>query len=943
MKSRGIRVGLLILVSVGVCGFALINLKESFWPDDSLDGQVRQLGSGWVSRRRAAAAELARFSSDSEKVVPALAKALEDPDGEVRRNALGSLEFIGDKSTSAAPALRQRLLQDPDEKIRKRAMVLLGRLKDKDSLPMLLEALDDPDPAIRTEAARSLGLYGPSIASQPLIDKLLLFLREGQLDELRAASLDTLDSLARGDERIARATATAAASDSSFEVRKQAVNLLMPKFDFVIPAFVAALDDPEPQVRLAAGTKLAWIGLSDDRTVPALCHAALKADDVTREGFALIFSQLVIDRPDDQTPRELLERRYHAAVRELRKVAETRGAAARFDVVVTLGRIVGSYEKSGKPGLLEPARAALGTLLARVTDEKEELPLRLHAIDQWSLIQMLAQRKPQSSSAVASGPESDASKDELHATASWIAALGKVLEDPSPAIRNRAVEILVESFKDPRPDLPFREAWSKLVPTLGKAARSVDARVRNGALTILTLLGPEAGQALAPLRSLARDTQDASVRAAAEAAIKSMASLENLKAKDPAARVAACADLGRLGWRATSALPALIGALKDPEDKVRLAAVNALHALGPADGATVTVTTLAAALTAETDASVRVAILDALEAMAPGSRAVLDAHLSALHDHDPQVRMAAASFGKVPTDDSLVAALAAALGDPNGQVRLAAAHSLSEIMFENASVIAALAKGMGNNSQYKDILKALDEHLEKVSDRADFGRVRGNLPALRATLDHAIPALKEALVLKNDDVRTRVFGLLGRIAGFSSFRGDADLQKSIEPALQPLLGGLDDGNPEIRQAVLGRLDSITLRRPDIVVAILKVFKRSDLSAEEHQTALGALAAQAAHADSDPALREVLKPAIPLLTKGIESGQTEIRRAAIQAVGHMEGEAKSAEGALRRVAASDPQAEIRRDAENAVKAIQGVAKMPPARRSGSPSPLTQLRK
>ena len=44
-------------------------------------------------------------------------------------------------------------------------------------------------------------------------------------------------------------------------------------------------------------------------------------------------------------------------------------------------------------------------------------------------------------------------------------------------------------------------------------------------------------------------------------------------------------------------------------------------------------------------------------------------------------------------------------------------------------------------TQREAILKALDEHLEKVSDRADFGRVRGNLPGLRATLDLAIPAL----------------------------------------------------------------------------------------------------------------------------------------------------------------------------------------------------------
>ncbi len=272
---------------------------------------------------------------------------------------------------------------------------------------------------------------------------------------------------------------------------------------------------------------------------------------------------------------------------------------------------------------------------------------------------------------------------------------------------------------------------------------------------------------------------------------------------------------------------------------------------------------------------------------------------------------------------------------------MAAAHSLSEIMFENATVIPSLVKALGKSAQREEILNALDEHLEKISDRADFLRVQRNLPGLRATLDRALPALKEALDVKNDEVRIRVFGLLGRIAGFSSLYLNADLQKSIEPALQPFLAGLDDGNPEIRQEVLGRLDSIAIRRPDIVLALLKDLQRPNQSDEDHQKAVNALTAQAAFADTDSALRDVLEPAIPLLVKGLESDDSEIRRAAIQALGHIG--AKSAEEALRRLVASDPQAEIRGEAENALKAIQGVAKMPPARHPGPPSPLTQLRR
>ena len=242
---------------------------------------------------------------------------------------------------------------------------------------------------------------------------------------------------------------------------------------------------------------------------------------------------------------------------------------------------------------------------------------------------------------------------------------------------------------------------------------------------------------LGTLRTLAHDTQNSAVRSAAERAIRSISVIEGLKAQDPAARIAAAETVGGLGWRATPALPALLVRSRIPEVKVRLASGGALRALDIGDIAAVSA--LATALPAESNAAVRAAFLDTLETIAPGTRAVLDAHLSALHDPDPQVRKAAARFRRVPGDDSLVSALTAALADPSDQVRLAAALSLSEIMFENPTVIPALVKAMGNDTQRKAILQALGEHLEKTSERADFGRVRGNLPGLRATLTQRSP------------------------------------------------------------------------------------------------------------------------------------------------------------------------------------------------------------
>jgi HEAT repeat protein len=944
MRTISVRAGLLAVLAILACGAAVFTLQEEFWPDDSLDGQLRRLEGGWVSERRSAATGLAGFSMAPEKAVPALARALEDPDPEVRKNTLVSLGAFGEKSRPAAAAVRQLLGRTPDGTIRKQAIALLGQVKDGDSTPILIEALDDPDPGIRAEAARSLGQLGRGVASKELIDKLRALLGESRSEDLRLAGLGALRSLAGDDELVARTIAASATEDPSFEVRKTAVNLLMPNFEFVVPALAAALDDPNPQVRLAAGNKLAWVGVTDDRVVPALCRAAIKADAVTREGIGMIFSQLALDRPEgsrSRTPptREQLERRYLSAVRELRHVLETRDAAARLEIIAVLGRIIADYEKTGKPPMFKPAKAAVEAVLSRMADEGEQLPVRLHAVNQWAVIRPPAQARSRPRNAATTGPGDGDPNEELHSATSWIEALGKLIKSSTPEIRSRAVEILVASLNEKQADAQFRDAWRKLVPVLIEGTRSEDAKVRHGSLTALSQLGPEAAPALAPLRSLARETRDPPVRAAADGVIASISSAEHLKAVDAAARIAACESLAGLGWRAEQALPALFTTLGDPDVKVRLAALAALRSLGSTDGSTVPV--LTKALGAESDPPVRAAMLEALEAVAPGSRPVLEAHMGGLRDPDLRVRAAAARFRKVPADDSLVSALSATLGDPSEEVRLAAARSLAEILFASPTVLPTFVKALGDATRRPAVVRALYEHFEKVSDRAELGRVRGDLARLRSTLDLAIPALKDAPGLGDEEVRAWTYALLGRILSFSGMVRDAGLRTAIEPALDPYLLGLEAADADIRQDVLNRLGSIAVRRVEIASALLKQLRRTDLSGEDQRSVNAAMAAQAAFADSDPVLREALKPAVPFLVNDLGSTETDVKQAAIAALGHLGPEAGAAEGALRRLAAADPQPEIRRGAESALKAIRGQAGMSPARLEGPQSSNIQL--
>ena len=54
---------------------------------------------------------------------------------------------------------------------------------------------------------------------------------------------------------------------------------------------------------------------------------------------------------------------------------------------MALGRVIATYQMSGKPALLEPAREAVEALLARMDDETEDGALRLAVMNQWSVIQ----------------------------------------------------------------------------------------------------------------------------------------------------------------------------------------------------------------------------------------------------------------------------------------------------------------------------------------------------------------------------------------------------------------------------------------------------------------------------------------------------------------------------------------------------------------------------
>jgi len=180
--------------------WALVTLK----PDnaDFAELAIPHLTNGLTSKRslarREAADALGRIGSSAKSAVPALAAALKDPVADVRAEAVVALAEIGSNPTDNVP-LVARMLNDPAAEVRYAAVFALGtygpkaqvvaplllskmatsrdrfertvaawaavrvapgKKTNKAALPLMVAALQLPNPEGRVAAARTLGIIG---------------------------------------------------------------------------------------------------------------------------------------------------------------------------------------------------------------------------------------------------------------------------------------------------------------------------------------------------------------------------------------------------------------------------------------------------------------------------------------------------------------------------------------------------------------------------------------------------------------------------------------------------------------------------------------------------------------------------------------------------------------------------------------------------------------
>ncbi|MDQ3624446.1 MAG: HEAT repeat domain-containing protein, partial [Verrucomicrobiota bacterium] len=172
---------------------------------------AKQLTGADLTARRDAGYQLGKFGADAKDAVPALIKALDDPDKQVWSYAAAALAAIGPDAADAIPALLENLnsrkargqrprdkdqalfrsayaltqigpaaippliaaLGSEDTPLRRGATKALGGMgaAARSGIPALIANLEQPDEALRREVIEALGLIGPE-AIPPLVEAL---------------------------------------------------------------------------------------------------------------------------------------------------------------------------------------------------------------------------------------------------------------------------------------------------------------------------------------------------------------------------------------------------------------------------------------------------------------------------------------------------------------------------------------------------------------------------------------------------------------------------------------------------------------------------------------------------------------------------------------------------------------------------------------------------
>ena len=528
---------------------------------------------------------LGQINSDPVRVVPALNSLLSDPLPHLRQSVIDSLRRFHADAKSSLPQLKQ-LLNDKEPMIAVSAARAISEIQVGDlaaiqlAIPVLIAGLKNERNDVSSEAIQGLALIGAPVVSA--IEELL----DGANPVARLNACDTLAAIGPGAVRaVDRLAKAAIASDAKLRWHAIiALGEIGAAEKSTIPTLIAALADPDLQVKISAEQSLQKIGKV---AVPALIDG-LKSDKHQR--FILtIISELGPDAAQ--------------SVPALASMLSSKDAELQREVILALAGI-GPDAKSTTVQLIKmlddqqfsfrPAVAyALGRIgakeavssLKKALESPDDQTLRIASI--WSLLQI------------------DPTNDKYVTTA--IPLLTKAMESEKPVVRLEAARALGR----------IGARAKNAITALQIALSDKSPLVRREALIALAEIGPDSSVAITDIIKILTDG-------------------------DTEFRPIACYALGKIGTASKPAIPQLHRMLNGRDPHERTVAAWALVQIAP-DRETIetAIPLLCTALNFSENPRVRLESAITLGKIGSGSNEAKQSLQSALKDSDESVRKSA--------------------------------------------------------------------------------------------------------------------------------------------------------------------------------------------------------------------------------------------------------------------------------------------------------------
>ncbi len=531
--------------------------------------------------------------------------------------------------------LMDRLHRDPDWEVRRQAALRLARHREPQVSEALVGALADRDQDVRHAAVLALGQLGdPSIIDVLCRPKLL----EDPSSDIRFATVTAVGLL--GSLKVA-SVLSKALDDPEWVVRNQA---LLAISDFIrrlpstidgeqIKGLIRLLAIPDAEVRSQVVDALAR---RSTRGLDEMVEAMKLKSEAVRAGLAEAMGL----SKDPRAVPPLVDATRDPASAVRREAARGLGRLRDADAVEALIMVLGDSEQSA-------ARAAAEALVAIGSPAVEPLCA--------------------------------------------------VLEHPISKLHRRHVLLALGGIRDPRAVLPLLNSLSSTYYVVRQATIAALSAYGNG---IVDDLVPMVQVSEVPLDALIQEALHQNNKRLKLRAVRALGELKHAAAIRPLrtlmnssdrvlqettqdalsriglaawARYGAVVTLGNVGH--CRAVPALIRALKDHAEYVRLEAARALAKIpDPAS-----IAPLIEVLAGDEDGSVRREAAVALRAVGGQSPVVAHAFRQALSDPSWEVRAEAArALGRVD-DEASVEPLLAALEDRSYTVQTSAQHALANL------------------------------------------------------------------------------------------------------------------------------------------------------------------------------------------------------------------------------------------------------------------------